>query len=67
MNNIKIELFDNDHVLRARMEVPSKGNNETISTLLRTVKEEFIAGETAFLEIEGANNKPITFEISHLE
>ena len=66
MKDIKIELLDNDHVVRARMRVPLTGTEETISALLRAVREEFIAGETAFLEIEGVNSEPLTFEISHV-
>ena len=67
MKNIKIELVDNDHVVRAKTDLGLNGNEDSFGKFVRRIKEELIAGETAFLEIEGSGMDPITFEISHFE
>ena len=67
MKNIKIELVDNDHVVRAKMELPVDGNDEPLRMFLREINEELIPGEIAHLEIEGFKKDPLIFEISPCE
>jgi len=64
MENIKIELVDNDHVVRAKTALGMNGNDDSFGKFVRQIKEELVPGETAFLEIEGSEIDPITFEIS---
>jgi len=67
MKNIKIELVDNDHVVRAKTDFGLNGNDESFVKFVRRIKEELVTGETAFLEIEGSGMDHITFEISRFE
>ena len=67
MKNIKIELVDNDHVVRAKTDLGLNGNDDSFGKFVRQIKEELVPGETAFLEIEGSDMAPITLEISHVE
>jgi len=67
MKNIKIELVDKDHVVRAKTDLGLNGNDDSFGKFLRQIREELVTGETAFLEIEGSDMEPITFGISHFE
>ena len=67
MNSIKIELVDNDHVVRAKTDLGINGIDEPLGRFVRQIKEELVAGETAFLEIEGSGMEPVTLEICHCE
>lgn len=61
MEKIKVSLFDNDHVVHARTDESS------LTNLFERIREEFITGETAYIEVEGLKDKPITFEIIPVE
>ena len=65
MKEIKVSLRDGDYVVRAEKELSTAGENDTLLELIQHVDEEFVAGETAYLEIEGLKENPITLEISH--
>ena len=67
MNRIKMELVDNDHVVRAKADLGLNSIGDPLGTFVRQIKEELVAGETAFLEIEGSGIGPVTFEICHCE
>jgi hypothetical protein len=67
MNSIKIELVDNDHVVRAKADLDTNGMDDPFGKFVRKIKEELVTGETAFLEIEGSGMEPVTFEICHCE
>lgn len=67
MKNIKIELVDNDHKVRAKMELPKDGNDDPLRTFLWRINEELIPGEIAYLEIEGFKKDPLIFEITPFE
>ena len=64
MKNIKISLLDNDYVVRAKTDLSEKENNSTLLKFLRHMNEEFVPGETAYLEVDGFERNPVTFEIS---
>jgi hypothetical protein len=61
MENIKVSLFDNDHVVHAITE------GSSLDKIFKKIREEFITGETAYLEVEGLRETPIVFEISPME
>ena len=65
MAGIKISLRDNDYVVRAEKDLLTGGEDDTLLKFIQQVDEEFVAGETAYLEIEGLKGNPITLEISH--
>ena len=67
MNSIKIELVDNDHVVRAKADLDTNGMDDPFGKFVRKIKEELVTGETAFLEIEGSGMEPVTLEICHCE
>lgn len=67
MNSIKIELVDNDHVVRAKTDLALNGIDDSLGKFVRQIKEELVTGETAFLEIEGSDMEPVTLEICHYE
>jgi hypothetical protein len=67
MNSIKLELVDNDHVVRAKTDLGFNGIDDSLGKFVRKIKEELVAGETAFLEIEGSGVEPVTLEICHCE
>ena len=62
--NIKIELLDNDYVVRAKTDLVSNGNDNSLSKFFQKIKEELLPGQTAYLEIEDVQGDPVTFEIS---
>jgi hypothetical protein len=64
---IKLTLFDNDHVIRAETDVALKEQNDMFRKFLQEIKEELATGQTEYLEIEGFEKNPITFEISQFE
>jgi hypothetical protein len=64
---IKMELVDNDHAVRAKTALAVNGEDHPFANFLRQVREELVAGQTAYLEIEGFNMDPITFEITQFE
>ena len=66
MKNIKVSLVDNDYVVRAKTDLSGNEENNTIIKFIQHLDEEFVPGETAYLEIEGFKKNPITFEISAL-
>jgi len=68
MKNLKFSLIDNDFVVNAKtsLSIHDDADFEFIK-FLRKIEDEIIPGETAYLEIEGLHNNPITFTISHPE
>ena len=66
MKNIKIKVVDNDYVVRANTDLHVADENDPLMDLLQHLNEGFVPGETAYLEIEGFEKSPITFEISNL-
>ena len=67
MKNIKVSLVDNDYVVRAKMDLSGNEENNALIKFIQHVDEEFMPGETAYLEIEGLKKNPVTFEISKYE
>ena len=67
MTNIKIALVDNDYVVRAKTDLGLKGNDTKFRKFFKNISEELIPGKTAYLELEGFETDPITFEISKFE
>ena len=67
MSSIKIELVDNDHVVRAKTDLVFNGIDDSLGKFVRQINEELIFGETAFLEIEGSDIKPVNLEICRHE
>lgn len=65
--SIKIQLVDNDYVVKAKTEFAQNGIDDLLGKFIRQITEELIEGETAFLEIEGSDIKPITLEICRQE
>ena len=61
MENIKVSLFDNDRVIHA------KNDGSSLTNLFEKIREEFISGETAYLEVEGLRENPVVFEITPVE
>ena len=66
MNNIQIKLLDNDQVIHAKMELSIEKSDKLIR-LLQDINEDFVLGDTVYLEIEGFKKDPMTFEISQCE
>ena len=64
MKNIKVSLVDKDYVVRSKTDLSGNEKNNTLIKFIQHLDEEFVPGETAFLEIEGFKKNPITFEIS---
>ena len=67
MNSIKIELVDNDHVVKAKTDLIHDGIDDPLGQFVRKIKEELVPGESAFLEIEGSDIEPITLEICYFD
>ena len=67
MESIKLSLRDNDQVVRAKSAFTLNGHEDPLKRFLQKIREEMIPGQTAYLEIEGIEGSPLTFEISHLE
>ena len=67
MNSMKIELLDNDHVVRAKTDLLYNGIDESLGKFVPSIREELVAGESAFLGIEGSDMEPITLEICYNE
>ena len=67
MNSIKIQLVDNDYVVRAKTELVLNGIDDLLGKFVRQINEELIVGEMAFLEIEGADMKSVTLEVRRPE
>ncbi len=68
MKNLKFSLVDNDFAINAEtnLELNDKGD-QSFERFLRSIEEELVTGETAYLEIEGLHKAPIKFAISHTE
>jgi hypothetical protein len=64
MKNIKVSLVDNDYVVRVKTDLSDNDKDNTLIKFIQHINEEFVPGETAYLEIEGFEENPITFEIS---
>ena len=67
MNSIKIQLVDNNYVVRAKTEFALNGVDDLIEKFVRQINEELIVGETAFLEIERSDMKTVNLEICRHE
>ena len=67
MNSIKIQLVDNDYVVRAKTELVLNGIDDLLGKFVRQINEELIVGEMAFLEIEGSYMKSVTLEVRRPE
>ena len=63
MKNIKVSLVDKDYVVRSKTDLSNNEKNNALIKFIQNLDEEFVPGETAFLEIEGFKKNPITFEI----
>ena len=64
---LNIRLVDNDQVVRVLTDLDAEGKEDHMRHFLHRIKEELVPGETAYLEIEGFDAEPITFEISQFE
>ncbi|MFC1812126.1 hypothetical protein ACFL03_05495 [Thermodesulfobacteriota bacterium] len=62
--SIKIALIDNDQAVRVKVDLSQNGQDDLFGTFLRQIKQEMVAGETAYLEIEDSKTDSITYEIS---
>ena len=65
--NMKIELIDNDFVVRAKTDLTLNGQDDPFKKFLQQIKEELLPGQTAYLEISDSKTDSITFEISQFE
>ncbi len=61
---IKLSLIDNDYVVRAQTDLAQSGHDDPFRTFVKQVQEELVTGQTAYLEIEDAQNESVTFEIT---
>ena len=64
---LKISLVDNDYVVCSKTDLPENGDYNSLAKFLKDMNDEMIPGKTAFLEIEGSEVGPVTFEISKFE
>ena len=65
--SIKLELVDNDYVVRAKTDLTRSGTGELFRKFLKNINEELLPGETAYLAIDGSDMDPVKFEISYSE
>jgi hypothetical protein len=65
MKPIRISLVNNDHVVQATKDLNE--SDHSLASFLRQVREELLAGETGYLEIQGLQEDPITFAITPFE
>ena len=65
MKNLTFSLIDNDFAVNAKTNL-SINNDEgfAFTKFLREVEDGLVTVETAFLEVEGIHNNPVTFTIS---
>ena len=61
---VKIALIDSEHRLLTKTELALMGRHDPIREILQQIREELVPGQTAYLEIEGFEKSPMTFEIS---
>lgn len=64
MNRIKMSFIDNDYAVRASADVDAAGNEAGLSRLLQELQEDLATGDTAYLEIEGADGKSMRLSIA---
>ena len=62
--DLAIKLYDNDHLLQARLDLVQKNQVNSLRDFIEQIKGELVCGQTEFLEIEGSGMRPLTFEIS---
>lgn len=62
--DLVIKLYDNDHLLQARLDLVQKNQVNSLRDFIEQIKGELICGQTEFLEVEGSGMRPLTFEIS---
>ena len=67
MKNFKIELKDNDYVVRAATDLDVNDGKNDFGKFFKDIDEELITGQTAHLEIESADMGLMKFEISKAE
>jgi len=63
--SIKLKLVDNDYVVRLKTDLALNGTDDLFRNFIKSISEELVTGETAYLEIEGSNMDPMAFEISN--
>ncbi len=64
---IKLELVDNDYVVRAKTDLAMNGTDDLLKEFLKNINDELLPGETAYLNIDGPDMEPVKFEISYSE
>jgi len=64
---IKLELVDNDYVVRAKTNLTTNGADDLFRKFLKDINDELLPGETAYLAINGPHMNPVKFEISYFE
>ncbi len=64
---IKLELVDNDYVVRAKTDISTNGTDDLFRKFLKNINDELLPGETAYLAINAPDMDPIKFEISYFE
>ena len=62
--DLAIKLYDNDHLLQAKLDLVKRIQENSLRNFFEQIKGELICGQTEFLEVEGSGMKPLTFEIS---
>ncbi len=67
MMNLKIEFVNTDQMIRAKMEIAIKDQNDPVVVFFKRIREELAPGETAYIEVAGLADMPLTFEISCCE
>ena len=65
MKNIKLSLVDNDYIIQNHTTLHLNDEDGMVLTqFLKDIRDELTIGQTACLEIEGAQGEAITFSVS---
>ena len=67
MTKVSISLVDSDYVVHARAEMSSQKKNNSILELIQHLDEDFIQGESAFIEIDGLKKGRLRLMVSQVE
>jgi hypothetical protein len=65
--DLAIKLYDNDHLLQAKLGLVQKNQENSLRNFFEQIKRELICGQTEFLEVEDSETKSMTFKISLLD
>ena len=66
MTGTRVSPVDNEYAVCAETDISGNVQSDTLFKFVRYVGEEFLLGQTAYLQIEGIAKDPVILEVNRI-